>query len=27
VEFDSAHLSAWEKAEEFAAAVHAFLRT
>ena len=27
VEFDSAHLSAWEKAEEFAAAVLAFLRT
>ena len=27
VEFDSAHLSAWEKAEEFAGAVLAFLRT
>ncbi len=27
VEFDSAHLSAWEKAEEFAAAVLLFLRT
>jgi 3-oxoadipate enol-lactonase len=27
VEFDSAHLSAWEKAEEFARAVLAFLRT
>jgi hypothetical protein len=26
VEFDSAHLSAWEKAEEFADAVLAFLR-
>jgi 3-oxoadipate enol-lactonase len=26
VEFDSAHLSAWEKAEEFAGAVLAFLR-
>jgi 3-oxoadipate enol-lactonase len=26
VEFDAAHLSAWEKAEEFAAAVLAFLR-
>ena len=27
VEFDSAHLSAWEKAEEFAGAVLSFLRT